>query len=98
MKRLSGRNDDFDKAAETGDVLFLPDVMQSEAQQCIESGEISTKALTIMRAESENYGLFPFSDGEAYANYHRVDTDGLTPEQVAQAVYNIMKDAVHADH
>ena len=57
----------------------------------------STKALTIMRAESENYGLLPFADGESYANYHRIDTDDLTPEQVAQAVHHIMKGTIHAD-
>lgn len=98
LKRLSGRNEAFDQADGAGTVDFLPFEMQPEVLTLLESGEISTQALTIMRAESESYGLYPFANGDDYTNYSCIDTDNLTPAEVAQEVYQIMKGTRHADN
>ena len=90
LKRLSSRDDVFDKAEGAGDVSFLPDDLQDEAKMLLASGDITSKALTIMRAESENYGLFPFADGDNYKNYHCIHVDDLTPTQVAEQVNDVM--------
>lgn len=90
LKRLSLRDDVFDKAEGAGDVSFLPDDMQEEARECLESGDITRKALTIMRAESQSYGLFPFTEGDKYEKYHCIDVDELTPKQVAEQVNSVM--------
>jgi len=90
LKRLSSRDDVFDKAEGAADVSFLPDEMQDEARELLLSGDITPKALTIMRAESESYGLFSFKDGDSYQNYHCIHVDDLTPMQVAEQVDSIM--------
>jgi hypothetical protein len=90
LKRLSSRDDGFDKAEGAGDVSFLPDDIQDEVQKCVDSGEITSKALMIMRAESKNYGLIPFADGATYENYHCIHVDGLTPMQVAETVNGML--------
>lgn len=97
LKRLSNRSEAFDKADGAGDVMFLPDALQKEARELVATGEITPKALTITQAESESYGLYPFADGNKYDNYHRVDVDDKTPEQVAQEVHSIMKGITHAN-
>lgn len=97
LKRLSSRGQDFDKAAGDGDVVFLPDDLQAEAKQLVNDGEISAAALSITRAESASYGLYPFAAGDDYPNYHQVDVDDLTPEQVAEYVYAIIKESTHAN-
>jgi hypothetical protein len=92
LKRLSSRDDVFDKAEGAGDVSFLPADLQEEARLHLISGEITPKALTIMHAESKSYGLFSFTDGDAYDNYHRIDVDNLTPLQVAEKVAGLTND------
>ncbi len=97
LKRLSSRSEDFDKAQGKGDISFLPTDLQSDVQLLVGNGEITSKALTITQAESQNYGLYPFADGENYRNYHRVDADDKTPKEVAQDVHLIMKGLMDAD-
>ena len=92
LKRLSSRDDVFDKAEGAGDVSFLPKDMHNEARELLASGDITPKALTIMRAESESYGLLPFNEGDNYENYHCIHVDGLTPLQVAEEVNDVMGD------
>ena len=91
LMRLSSRNDQFDKASGINDVSFLPIDMRDEARQRLKPGEITAKAMTIMRAESESYGLFPFTDGDQYANYHCIHVDDLLPMQVAERVFSIIR-------
>lgn len=91
LRRLSGRKDAFDRAAGKADLSFLPLELREAAAARLRAGEISEKALTITRAEAANYGLYPFAGGDAYANYHRLDTDGCAPEQVAEAIINILR-------
>lgn len=91
LRRLSGRQDSFDRAVGEADLSFLPLDLREEATTLYQAGEISDKALTITRAEAANYGLCPFADGDQYANYHRLDTDGCAPEQVAEAIIAILQ-------
>ena len=91
LRRLSGRREAFDQAAGQADLTFLPLELRDEAAALYQSGEISDKALTITRAEAANYGLHPFADGDKYANYQRLDTDGCAPEQVADAIIEILQ-------
>ena len=96
LRRLSGRGQNFDQAEGEADLVFLPESLRYEARKLLEAGEISARAMTIMRAEAESYGLLPFADGAQYAGYHRLVTDELTPAQVAEAVHSIMKVAMNA--
>ena len=57
----------------------------------LRAGDISRKALTITRAEAANYGLYPFAEGGSYNNYQRLDADGCTPEQIAEAIVEILR-------
>lgn len=98
LKRLSSRKSDFDKVQGKGNVSFLPDDLQAEVQELIVAGEISESALTITEAESRSYGLFPFADGDQYLNYHQVDVDHKTPDEVARDVSMIMKEITDADN
>ncbi len=98
LKRLSSRKSDFDKVQVKGDVSFLPDDLQAEVQALIVAGEVSESALTITEAESRSYGLFPFEAGEQYLNYHQVDVDDKTPDEVARDVSIIMKGITDADN
>jgi hypothetical protein len=90
LKRLSSRDDVFDKVEGAGDVSFLPNDLQDEVNRLLASGEITSKALTIMCAESESYGLFPFGEGDKFANYHCIHVDDLMPMQVAEMVHGLM--------
>lgn len=96
LRRLSARNHSFDQASEAADLSFLPDKFQAEARTLLKSGQISPKALTIVQAESANYGLCPFTDGDPYRNYYRIQTDHCSPKQVAAAVCAIMKERADA--
>ena len=96
LKRLSARNHSFDQAGEAADLSFLPDKFQAEAQTLLKSGQISPKALTIVQAEAANYGLYPFTAGDPYQNYHRIQVDHCSPKQVAAAVCAIMKERADA--
>lgn len=91
LRRLSGREDTFDRAAGKADLSFLPLELRAEAQALFRAGEISEKALTITRAEAANYGLYPFADGDRYDNYYRLDTDGCSAEQVADGLVEILR-------
>ena len=90
LRRLSRRNDSFDQAAGTADLVFLPADKRAEAEALLQAGDISGKALTIARAEALNYGAQPFA-GDNAANYHRLDVDGASPAAVADAVFDIMQ-------
>ena len=90
LQRLSGRQHDFDRAGADADLSFLPAEFRSQAQALLKSGRISPKALTIVRAEAANYGLRPFAEGHRYPNYHHLQIDRRSPEQVAHAVWGIM--------
>jgi len=96
LKRLSSRKQDFDQAEGVGDVSFLPEELREDTKALVKEGAITEKALTITKAESQSYGLFPFAEGDRYENYHRVDVDDKTPEQVAKNVHTIMKGLSHA--
>ena len=91
LRRLSGRREAFDRAGGSDDISFLPRGLQREALALFKAGEITGEALAIVKAESVNYGFDPFADGRGYANYHRIDVDGLAPAQVAEAVIGIME-------
>ncbi len=91
LRRLSGRQQDFDQAGGGADLSFLPLDLQGEAQSLFEAGEITGKALAIVRAEAANYGLYPFEQGTSHSNYHQVAVDGCSPGEVARAVINVIK-------
>lgn len=91
LRRLSGRREAFDRAAGEADLSFLPLELREEAAAMFHAGEISEKALTITRAEAANYGLYPFTGDRTCGNYHRLDTDGCTPEQVADGLIEILQ-------
>lgn len=97
LRRLSKRNEAFDRACGRADVSFLPHALRAEAARLYRAGEISAKALAIVQAEAANYGFDPFADGRAYANYHRVDVDGRSPAEVAAAVTNILESCAEAE-
>ncbi len=91
LRRLSKRQEAFDTAAGSADVSFLPPALRSAAEALVEAGEISATALTIVRAEAANYGLYAFDDGAAFPNYHRLDVDGASAEEVAAAVLDAIE-------
>lgn len=92
LRRLSRRNDRFDRAEGTADLSFLPEALQTEARELYHSGEISDKALSICRAEAQNYGLRPFAKGDDHSNYQRLEIDAMAPAEVVDAVIDIMSD------
>ena len=97
LRRLSGRNDAFDRADRKADVSFLPSALQSDAARLFQAGEISAQALAIVRAESVNYGFDPYYDGRAYASYHHINVEGMSPTSVAEAVLQIIDASAEAD-
>lgn len=90
LRRLSSRKDAFDQAEGTADLSFLPEALHAEARELYRAGEISDKALSICRAEAQNYGWQPFVAAGARGNYHQLDVDGCAPQEVADAVFDIM--------
>ncbi len=94
LRRLSARRDRFDKATGASDLSFLPADLRGAARTMQRNGEISDRALSIMAAEANNYGLFPFADGGQFGNYHRIAMDGRSPDEVALAVARIVEDIV----
>lgn len=90
LRRLSGRQDEFDQVDETADLDFLPRELQDEARALLIRGEINRRALAIVRAEAQNYGLHAFAAGQDYPNYQRLDVDRMTPEAVTQAVRDLL--------
>jgi len=93
LRRLSGRVDDFDQTRGADDLSFLPREWRREAAALFEAGEITSKALAIVRAEAANYGFEPFPEGSAYPNYHRIEVDVRSPDEVAAAVARIIDEA-----
>ena len=91
LRRLSGRNDAFDRADSKADVSFLPSGCQREALALFRAGEITGEALAIVQAESVNYGFAPYADGRRYANYHLIDVDGMSSTDVTEAVLGTME-------
>ena len=91
LRRLSRRRDAFDQAAGCADLSFLPTELRAAASGLLEAGEITAEALAIVKAEATNYGLTPFAEGQAYANYHRVEVDGRSPDEVAETVMRIIE-------
>lgn len=91
LRRLTNRADRFDQAAGTADLSFLPRELRAEARTLLRAGEISPKALSICRAEAENYGAQPFVAAGEYRHYHRLDVDGCAPAAVADAVADIAR-------
>ena len=96
LRRLSERRDRFDRAAGAADLSFLPGELRAEARAMLEAGAIDSKAIAIMAAEVENYGLFPFSDGDRYPNYHRIAVDERRPDEVAREVAAIVEASANA--
>lgn len=91
LRRLSERQDHFDRASGAADLTFLPGELRGQAKQMLKSGEISARALKIMEAEANNYGLLPFADGSQFSSYHRVAVDERSPDEVARAVAGIVE-------
>lgn len=91
LQRLSRRRDDFDRARGTANVSFLPRQLRKEAAALVNAGEITAAALAIVEAEAANYGFEPFADGAAYSNYHRVEVEERSPEEVAEAIIRIIE-------
>lgn len=90
LRRLSGRQDEFDQVDEAADLDFLPRELQDEARELLVSGEINRRALAIVRAEAQNYGLNAFAAGQDYPNYQRLDVARMTPQAVAEAVRDLL--------
>ena len=91
LRRLSGRRDDFDRAGGSADISFLPSQLRGEALALVEAGAITGEALAIVQAEAANYGFDPFPDGREYANYHRINVEDRSPDEVARAVARIIE-------
>jgi hypothetical protein len=89
LRRLSSRSDSFDQANSTYDLAFLPETYHAEVTDLLNSGDISAKALTIMRAESENYGLMPY--GVQHDRYHMLAVDDIAPQTVANTLVKILQ-------
>ncbi len=97
LKRLSTRSSEFDRAAGTDEVSFLPMEIQGDVAQAIHSGEITPTALSIVRAEGGNYGLEPYN--KHHPRYRCIDTEMLSPEEVANEVRHVLEAMMsHATH
>ncbi len=90
LRRLSGRQDEFDQVEEAADLRFLPRELRDEARTLLVRGEINQRALAIVRAEAQNYGLNPFAAGQDYSNYQRLDVARMTPKAVTEAVRDLL--------
>ncbi len=96
LRRLSERRDRFDRAAGAADLSFLPCQLREEAGAMLAAGEIDAKAIAIMGAEVNNYGLLPFAAGDQYPNYHRIAVDERSPDEVAREVAEIVEAIANA--
>lgn len=96
LKRLSNRDDAFDQAALHSDISFLPIGLQKSARIALEAGEISPKALAIIKAEAENYGFAPYA--KRHSRYHLIHVDRLSPQETAEQVLLILKAMTHAQN
>ena len=96
LRRLSERRDRFDRASGAADLSLLPCELRDEAQRMLEAGEIDAKAIAIMGAEINNYGLLPFAAGDQYPNYHRIALDDRRPDEVAREVAEIVEALANA--
>ena len=93
LRRLSRRRDTFDQAASETDLSFLPSHLRHEARSLLQCGEISAQALTIMRAEAQNYGLHAFADAERYSNFHCIAADDLAVADIADIILSLSRTA-----
>ena len=91
LRRLSGRRDDFDRAGGSADVSYLPRQLWEEAKALVRAGEITAEALAIVEAEAANYGFEPFADGAGYRNYHRIEVEERSPDEVAGAIFGVIE-------
>jgi hypothetical protein len=94
LQRLSNRGDSFDQVSgvqAAADLSFLPAECHAHVQALLEAGEISPKALTTARAESENYGGEPFDRNNRTPNYRCLLINSLSPAEVARQVVDFMK-------
>ena len=106
LRRLSARRERFDRAhdgsrgetVENANFSFLPAEMQVEARALLAAGEITERALAIVAAEAANYGLYAFDEGASYAQYHRLAVDGWGPDEVADAVDEIIRVSQYANN
>lgn len=96
LRRLSRRRDRFDRTSGAADLSFLPKESRAVAGALLDAGEIDARAIAIMGAEVENYGLLPFADGYQYPNYHRVAVDERSPDEVALLVAGIVEALANA--
>lgn len=98
LRRLSAREDRFDRARGQTDLSFLPQDLQDEALSLLQAGAVTSSALAIMAAEASNYGIYPFADGAGFSNYHCLPIDGLAPAEVANLTRDIIGETQHAKH
>ena len=98
LRRLSARDDRFDQAAGQADLSFLPHDLQREAETLLAAGEITASALNIMAAEASNYGIYPYTEGAGFSNYHCLPIDGMTPVDVAKMTQQIIAETQNANH
>jgi hypothetical protein len=97
LKRLSSRNDAFDQANGRVDMGFLPELLRGQASAALLCGKITPEAITIMQAESANYGLMPYDRADR-ANYRCLAVDGLSAGVIADAVEQRLERQKRADH
>lgn len=95
LQRLSSRNDAFDQVNGSDDLSFLPASLHEQVQNLMSQHLISAKAIAIMRAESQNYGLMSYS--EAHERYVNLAIDGLNPQQVSAEIAKIIETRMVTD-
>lgn len=86
LRRLSQRDDPFDQiSADSISWDFLPESQRDLAREQLQRGAIHPKAVAIVQAEAQNYGD---TRGQIapHPRYLRLQTDDLTPSQVAEQV------------
>ena len=88
LQRLSSREDRFDEAVGTDDLSFLPDNFQDAVREDLTNRQISPKALTIMRAEAQNYSLMPYE--RTHERYHCLAVDELSPSDIADEIATLL--------
>jgi len=91
LQRLSNRDDAFDRVDQGADLSFLPQDKQNEIYDLLETGQITSDAISIVQAESVNYGIEPFQPPEPTNHYHQLITDDLSPEEVARKILLLMQ-------
>ncbi|GAB5490680.1 MAG: hypothetical protein Phog2KO_08950 [Phototrophicaceae bacterium] len=93
LERLSTRNDSFDTINHDVALDFLPVELHNVVRTKLSEGYISLKSVAIMQAESENYGLYP--SPIKHSNYHCLNINHLSPDDVARDIVSIAKERLH---